>query len=343
MAEIGRRWAGRVFGTNTGNVSVILETKDAQISGELRLADDQFGPCRFSLKGDFDGSKVSLVGHPEQAPDGIQIGELKIEGDLLPDGNIKGEWSSALGTGGIFELYPHDHHQQGNAVAGIEQVNEELRFLGAIRLYGDELNNVVDELVSGFTSPPRIVVTYRNEAGVRTLYLPAFLAEAPNLGRISYLKLFAQEPELNGINKIVVLELGVNVQNSIRAQSAQPTWVLGKAEGVARRLSAYEEKLATGYRKFGFNTLQLIFFGGLLATLPSIASIWLRLTLLLVVGVLLWAFSQAHTHFFRNFAFLPASRTPSPLVRSLPKLLSWLSAILASVAAAYAAYLLGVN
>lgn len=343
MAGLGRRWAGRIFGTNTGNVSVILESNDDQVAGELRLVDDQFGPCRFSLKGTFDGSKVRLVGQPEQAPEGIELGELTIDGDLLPEGNIKGEWSSALGTGGIFELYPHDAPSRiAGAVGGIEQVNEEMRLVGSIRLYGDEINTVIEELLSDFVSPPRAVVTYRNDAGVRTIYLPDFLIEAPNLGRISYLKIFAQEPELNGINKLVVLELGVDVQNSIRAQSAKPTWVLGKAEGVARRLAPYEEKLATGYRKFGLNALQLLFFGGLLVALPSVSSIWLRVLLLLVVGALLWAFNQAHRHFFRNFSFQPAARKPNQLVRSLPKLLSWLSAILASVLAAYAAYILGV-
>lgn len=344
MTELTRRWAGRIFGTNTGNVSVLLEGENDAITGELRLADDQFGPCVYSLSGTFDGSRIDLEGQGVQAPAGIELGDLKITGELSPDGNLKGEWESVLGTGGVFQLFPHSTGAGKRPISpSLEQVNEEQRFFGAVRLYGEELQAVVQELTADFVSPPKIITTYKTDAGTRTLYFDDFLNELRNGTRVSYLKLFAQEPEANGINKIVVLELSAEGANSIRSQSASQSWALGKVEAVARRIEPYEQKLAIGYRRYGIGLVQLLLLGSMIVALPSIDSVYLRIVLLAVTSAVLWVFGRLHTAVLKNFAFYPDERTPNQFVRALPRLFSWLSAILASVIAAYAAYLLGVN
>ena len=43
MATIGRLWAGRVFGTNTGNLFVELETTADELRGTLRFMDNLLG------------------------------------------------------------------------------------------------------------------------------------------------------------------------------------------------------------------------------------------------------------------------------------------------------------
>jgi hypothetical protein len=45
MAKIGRLWAGKLFGTNTGNLSAELDSTDSTVKGIIRLLDDHWG-CR---------------------------------------------------------------------------------------------------------------------------------------------------------------------------------------------------------------------------------------------------------------------------------------------------------
>lgn len=347
VAELVKHWAGRVAGTNTGNVSVKLE-RDAErengIEGTLRLADDQYGVVTYVLAGTFDGSVLEAAGAPDQVPPEVNAGELTIQGILTPEGQITGEWKSTLGTGGVFRLFPHDIAATGPRMGGLtEQVNEEHRVLGSIRLFGDEIQAVATDVVADFSATPRPLVTYRNDAGTKTTYLDDFLEAVENLGEISYLKIFAQEPEAYGINRVVVLELGNHVQNSIRVQGVQHSWVVGKAEALSRRLAQYEEPLSTGYKKWGVGLVQLLLLATLLVSLPSLDSTVYRIVLLFVVAALLWAFNKVHAVFLPNLVVSARKRPPIRWMRAIPRLLSWFAAILAAVLAAYAAYLLGIS
>jgi hypothetical protein len=49
MSRIGTLWAGKIYGTNTGNVFVELNPTDGKFSGTLRLSDDRFGLSAYSL------------------------------------------------------------------------------------------------------------------------------------------------------------------------------------------------------------------------------------------------------------------------------------------------------
>lgn len=46
MAEIGSLWAGRVFGTNTGNVFIELKTEVEPMTGVVRFAEQRDGRRR---------------------------------------------------------------------------------------------------------------------------------------------------------------------------------------------------------------------------------------------------------------------------------------------------------
>ena len=61
MAIMGRLWAGRVYGTNTGNLFVDLETTDDELRGTLRFMDSAFGLVIYEIKG-----CASHLFHPPQ-------------------------------------------------------------------------------------------------------------------------------------------------------------------------------------------------------------------------------------------------------------------------------------
>jgi hypothetical protein len=114
MAAIGRTWAGRVFGTNTGNLSVEFKAaaEEDQLEGTLRFLDEQFGICVYELKGEFDGRTLSFRGVPVQSAEGVEVTPIQAKGELNPEGYIRGTWSSESGTGGNFIIHPHDSASQ---------------------------------------------------------------------------------------------------------------------------------------------------------------------------------------------------------------------------------------
>lgn len=107
---IGRRWAGKVFGTNTGNLFVSLEGDDTALRGKLRILDDRFGIAVYSVTGTFDEQQLTFNGKPETVPaqDGTTHGDLKATAKFNAKGELRGDWESTLGTAGTFVLFPHD-------------------------------------------------------------------------------------------------------------------------------------------------------------------------------------------------------------------------------------------
>src|SRR3546814_10628083 len=60
-----KRWAGRAWGTNIGNVFVTLEGEDAALSGILRMKREGVGMPVTEVKGSLDAPKLSLTGRPQ--------------------------------------------------------------------------------------------------------------------------------------------------------------------------------------------------------------------------------------------------------------------------------------
>jgi hypothetical protein len=71
MSGITKLWAGRVFGTNTGNLFVEMSGEDKNLSGKLRFSDGRWGVVVYAIKGAFDGTRVEFNGEVEQAPEGV--------------------------------------------------------------------------------------------------------------------------------------------------------------------------------------------------------------------------------------------------------------------------------
>jgi hypothetical protein len=99
--------------------------------------DRQFGLIVYNVRGTVDGSTIELAGDPTQAPNGTQYGTIHVKGALTPEGNLQGQWSSSLGTGGTFVLFPHDQPAQNRTSNGLlpERLHTATRAIGAVRLY----------------------------------------------------------------------------------------------------------------------------------------------------------------------------------------------------------------
>jgi hypothetical protein len=134
---IGRLWAGKVFGTNTGNIFVELSGDDEDLKGTLRFRDDQSGVIVYGIEGKFENGSLKLRGTPTQVGEGVVAGPIEAQCTLTPEGQLRGTWSSDIGTGGTLLLFPHQTSGKERDPARAllpEQIHTATRTLGALRL-----------------------------------------------------------------------------------------------------------------------------------------------------------------------------------------------------------------
>lgn len=339
MPKLGKLWAGRVYGTNTGNLFLELDTSNGEIAGTVRLMDSAFGLTVYRVTGSFDGT-LRLRGEPIEPPAGDKAGSIKATAILTPEGYLRGKWESSIGTAGTFEAYPHDVPPPDQRAAGAAQIPEQLYTstvtLGAVRLYAKDFFELAHFIRRDFVVG-RMIVTYDVRGNEVTKYLEDFQNEAPTLAELRRIKLTIQEPEAHGINKVVVVELNSLGQNEIRVQGINESWVVGKTEAIARMLRTFEKGLVTTYKKFGLTLNQIIFLT-MLVLIPAIESLWQRAVFVAVVVLLLGSLFRLHSRFIPSATIYFGEQEPTFLQRSWPSLLSWLIAATASLAAAFVFY-----
>lgn len=334
MAEIGKLWAGHLYGTNTGNVAATFNSKDGAVTGEVRLNDDKYGPVVYQVAGSFDGTLLQIKGNATQRPQGVETGDITAEATLNSDGQLKGTWSSTLGTGGNFALFPHDAGVAPTASDQPPQIHTASRSLGALRIHAREMADLVSVVGIDF-NPALIVVTYRDRNSEKTYYWRDFEPLFSKLDGIHYLKLFVQQPAPQGGSRSILVELDANGENIVRTSGPQESWVLGKAAAVENFLRRLQAPLVTNYRRF-LNLSQILFIVTLVA-MPELKLLQ-RVAFVFFVVLLGIAFNWLHARVFPNLAVSPSDRQSGALGRALIAIVSWLAGVGAMALAAVVAY-----
>jgi hypothetical protein len=330
MAGIGQNWNGKIYGTNTGNVALALEGDDDELTGVIRLSDDKFGVVVYRVSGKFVAGKIELTGVPEgETSEEVHVGDVKIAGGLTTEGRIDGNWETTIGTGGTFQLWPHSYQVKNSGSDIPEQLNSATRSLGAIRLFPSDVRNLMAQLCKDFSNK-RLIVTYNEGGNEKNVYSDDFGRVLDSISELRYLKISVQESEMYGINRLAMIELDANGENTIRVQSVQEAWSIGKAESIARFISGYQRKLATQFRKFGLTVnigLQLF----TLAALPGLNGFGRRLAFASAMIAVQTAITLMHQRYIPNFILFPASKKPTIIGRVGPGLLSWTITIFGAV------------
>jgi len=341
MNQLGRQWAGRVYGTNTGNLFIDFQESGERLRGTLRFLDNLFGLAIYDVEGTYsDGFK--LKGKPIQAHENVAVGELEVEGILNSQGHLQGSWKSTLGTAGTFVAFPHDivppQSKSSETPMIPEQMHNKNIRLGALRLFQNDIVHLLGCAKQDFVSG-RMVVTYDSNGGEVTKYEDDFLKDASGIGTLKYLKATIQEHEAYGINRVVVIELRAFGENEVRVQGVQESWVIGKAEMIAAFLRERQNALVTKYKKFGLSLNQFVFLGMLVA-MPSILS-WQKRTIFgATVFALLTLLLWLHARFIPNASIKMTEAQPTWFARMWPSLASWAGTVLSALAASWLFYLL---
>lgn len=332
MATLSKLWAGRIYGTNTGNVSVKLDNTEGDLKGELKIADDRWGIASYKISGSFDGAKLSFKGNSGTAPDGIATGELTIEGALDADGSVKGEWSSTLGTGGSFILHPHtspDEVKRTPTSALPEQLYTVFKNIGVLKLSAEDVRDLIEHIKRDFSSGTRIVANYHDRGNEISKYAPDFESDFSRLHDLKYLRLHIQEAEAYGIAKSATVTVNSDGQNEIRTQGIQETWVSGKAETLNSFLKSKEKPIATLVRKYGLSLNVLIAIIAISA-LPELP-FWRRVVFSGFI-VLVWLLVQRlHRKYVPNVSIFLSPQQTTLFSKAWPQVLLWGSTILSGI------------
>jgi hypothetical protein len=334
MNSISGNWAGRIYGTNTGNLFLELDQKGEKITGHGRFLDDKFGLVIYGLSGEIT-SQIILTGRPENHPDGVVVGKVNVIAALRQDGAIAGKWESEIGTGGTFEVYPHGKVGENKVARGRdipEQIFTRTVDIGSVRIFQKDLKDLIEIVAKDFLQG-QPVVTFKLRGSEVIKFSEAFLQEVTNLPKLRFMKINIQEPEPNGINRTVAVQLSEGIGSFVTVSGSNESWVVGKAESISHALTAYQNNVITYYRKHGLEINGIIFFL-MLVMIPEITDWHSRLIFVLVVMALLFVLVRVHRKLLPNTVIFPMEE-PTSFRRSWPSVVSWLIAATSSIFAMF--------
>lgn len=334
-----KRWAGKVWGTNIGNVFVSLDGDDDGLTGVLRMNDVDVGVYTYKVEGTFNAPTLQLKGQPQTEIEGVDFGELSIAGAMNAKGELHGEWETAIGSGGTFALFPHSAPEDA-LVAGeaptAEQFHVARHNFGAIEIDREQIIDAAENIRHDF---PNVVVTV--VAGTeQSRYLDDFKKLQFSVETAEIIKIFAQKPDERGFNQVVSIEFGPQV-NTAMTQGTSEAWVLGRLETLKRDLKRYERTYVTNFKRWGIGINQLLLLGALVF-LPSLDGLGDRAILMAAVLALIVGVNWSHSRYLPFAAIYLREKRKSLIGRVWPSLASWGIGIVATVAATLlAAYLQG--
>lgn len=334
MVELTLNWNGRVLGTNTGNVAVSLDGQEEALTGLIRLNDDNHGVVVYKVSGTFIQGKLELEGAIDGDPEeGVEYGTLTVAGSLTAQGRLEGNWSTTVGTGGTFLLHPHFLNAKEVGHPSIpEQLNTTARTIGAVRLYAEDVSLLISNIVRDFNQK-RAIVNYVERGTQKNLYADEFIEIMPGISDLNYLKISVSEPEMYGLNRTATVELTAWGDNTVRIESVQEAWALGKAESLSQQMEQFQRQLATQFRKFGL-TVNVAITIVALAALPGLPTFGRRLFFAASAFAVQALVTYFHRKYIANFVLYSAKTKPGLLMRFWPGITSWSITIFGGVVAA---------
>ncbi|NOD83767.1 hypothetical protein [Ruegeria sp. HKCCD6119] len=334
---LGKLWAGRAYGTNTGNLFLKLEGEDGSLSGALHLNDPDYGLTVYSVDGSFDGFKLEMSGQPQKEIEGTELGKLTASAVLDSKGQLKGEWHTDIGSSGTFVLFPHEsiENAKGTDLTEPSQIYTARHNFEAVALDRQQIIDLAEAMQDDFTSS-EVVVTIASGTE-QTRLLSDFRSANLAAEQADLVKLYVQQPETNGVNRVATVEFGQHV-NMVMVQGADEAWVLGMVEKLKRYTRPLERTNTTKFKKLNFGINQVLFVGALVY-LPSLSTLRDRAILMIGVLLIIQSVNWLHMRFLPHAAI---SLVPKPRGVFAANAISWLIAVTSAVAATLlAAYLQG--
>lgn len=191
------------------------------------------------------------------------------------------------------------------------------------------VTSIADEIQRTFKS--RVIVTTFVDTE-QTRPLEEFKKLKFTSAQAKFAKLFAQEPDVAGLNRTVVVEFG-QMNNFASTQGVDEAWVLGELERIKKSIRPFERFYASSYKKYGISFNQLLFVFALIY-LPSLPDFVSRFVLMVGVIGLIYVINRIHVALIPYTAIYLAERAPGFITRYGPSILSAVLSLMSAIAAA---------
>ena len=335
MSNLSGQWIGNVYGTNAGNAFMELEDDGAKVKGTLRFNDPTTGIVVFRVAGKGD-DKLDLELTPTEFPAGVAITPGSATAVLQPDGGLMGRWETKLGTAGTFRL----QRQPTVLIRKNENLVPEQFFfhraaVGSVRITKPDLEKLIQLIAQDFVNG-KVVVSYFERGVQITKYANAFIQDPPNVA-LKALKLAVQEPEGQGLNRIINVDLVEGGGSLITTSSGNESWATGQGERIRKLVQMHENKLVSWYRQYGL-TINSVIFLALLVVIPGIADLRGRAACVGAVWLLSTALTLIYNRLVPNTLVLVSDKTSGWWSGAWRNVASWLAAIVTSLIASLICY-----
>lgn len=248
---VTKKWAGRAWGTSIGNVFVNLEGEDSALAGTLHMNEEGVGIAVYAVQGTFNAPSLRLHGEPQVQIEGVEFGQLTVNGTMNAKGELHGDWVTTIGSAGTFALFPHTGGELPNDVRRVEQFHTALHSFGAIEIDKAQITEIAERVRREF---PSVIVTVL--AGTEQVrYLEDFKQFQFSADRGEVIKIFAQKSDGFGSNQVVSIEFGQQ-SNTAMTQGANEEWVLGQLETLKRDLKRYERTYITNFKRWASESIR---------------------------------------------------------------------------------------
>lgn len=338
MKNIEGNWAGRIYGTNTGNVFCNFKLDNDNITGTARINDDSYGLSVFTISGKQNSIielQLTQYSDKEELTNPVII-EVKLR--LQNDGNIIGDWLSKNGNAGTLALYPHRNIDSKDFSTEPQQIYSKTIRLGSIRLFRKDIEEIINYIKKDFPDG-RLIISYYKFGSEVIKFADDFLNEADSLGELKGIKLSIQDTASNLVNRIVNVDLLPRENSEIRISGSNESWVLGKAESIKNQFSRFTNKLITNYKRYGLTLNSLIFFI-MLILIPEINPISKRAIFVVSVIILMSILVLVHRRYIPNTIIFLTDTKPSVFKRIWPSILSWFISLTSALVASLIYYYL---
>lgn len=332
--NLSKSWTGNLYGTNQGSLYIEIDQSGELVTGSLRINDTVLGVSVYEISGTYCQNSLKISGfngREERA-----VSKIKIEGALNQQGALEGKWATSAEMAGVFVAFPFPPQIMPFPQSPIipEQIHMKNIALAPIRLFSDDITRLIAEMKKDF-SIGRIVVTYHLDGHEITEFIEDFLENKQNLDTLYSFRIGVQEPSgMAGVNKMVIIELGIFNCNSLRVQGPQECWVLGKAEKLTAILKPCQNVFITRFKKIGISFNVLIFMLMLILT-PSIPNLKNRAAFVVGIFFVIMLLDQVYKCLIPVAKIKITNKVPSWLTRKSPSILTWMGGIAATLISAF--------
>ena len=325
-----RRWEGYAYGTSRGKVFVELEGEDANLTGNLHLNEETAGLVVYSIRGTSDGSHFNLTGEPSSLPEGVDSWELSVTTELNTQGKLQGRWETSIGEAGVFQLFPCN--QIRGSEDNIDQIPPPLHTkrhdFGAVAIDRNEIIDIADGIQQDFKDK-EIVVTIDKDGTQQSQYLGQFKQEKfSSEEEGTFISLSVQEPEGGGLNRVIQVEFGPQV-NFVMTQSGDQAWVLGTLEKLKHKIRPLERNYITNFKKYFLQIFGFILLAAIVI-FPSIENIWNRAFAMAVLVMVGQVAGWLHIRYL-PLTTIYFGQKPKGVLAIMPSMFSWFMVVLAGV------------